>query len=132
MPSKKSLKFVKIKSNSGAVSLMIENNVSSAIRLMADAVKTNSRMIAPKKNNHLRSSAQTFSSGKFKKVVAYGSASVPYAAPQERGYITRNGKKVFFHHYTTPGTHAHFLEQAGDAVIKQGIEHYLNKIGRKK
>lgn len=130
MPSKKSLKLVKIKSNSGAVSLEIAENVSSAIRLMADAVKTNSRMVAPKKNNHLRSSAQTFSGGKFKKVVFYGSASVPYAAYQERG-MRRDGTHVV-RHYTTPGTHARFLEQAGDAVKKQGIGHYLKEVGRRK
>lgn len=129
MPSKKSLKFVKIKSNSGAVSLMIENNVSQAITQMANAIRTNSRMIAPKKDNHLRSSVQVFGD-KFKKVVAYGSASVPYAAYQERG-MRLDGTHVV-RHYTTPGTHAHFLEQAGDAVVKQGIGVYLNKIGRKK
>lgn len=128
MPQK-SLNFVKIKSNSGAVTAMIENNVSQAITQMANAVRTNSRMMAPRKDNHLRSSVQV-SGTKLKKVVSYGNTAVPYAAYQERG-MRADGTHVV-RNYTTAGTHAHFLEQAGDAVVKQGIGVYLNQIGKRK
>lgn len=117
MPSR-----VTLNSNAMAVKAEMTANLSSAIGAMARAIRTNSRMVAPKKDNHLRSSVAIEGTGMFREI-SYGSPSVRYAAYQERG-MRADGTHVV-RRYTTAGTHAHFLEQAADAAVKQGIGVYL-------
>lgn len=113
---------VRIDSRAVAVKAQIEQNLSSAVGAMANAILSTSRMKAPKKDNHLRSSAAVRGTGLTRDVV-YGSASVPYAAYQERGMRANGSHKV--RNYTTPGTQAHFLEESGDEIAKKGIGAYL-------
>ena len=117
MPSR-----VRIDSRATAVQAQIKQNLSNAVGAMANAILSTSRMVAPKKDNHLRSSASVRGSG-LQRDVVYGSMAVPYAAYQERGMRADGSHKV--RNYTTPGTHAHFLEESGDAIVKKGIGAYL-------
>lgn len=113
---------VKIDSKATAVEAMIKQNLTSAVSAMATAVLSTARMKAPKKDNHLRSSASVRGSG-LQRDVVFGSMAVPYAAYQERGMRADGSHKV--RHYTTPGTGAHYLEEAGDAIVKKGIQAYI-------
>jgi hypothetical protein len=52
--------------------------------------------------------------------VSYGKG-LAYARYQEFG---GDGRRVV-RNYTTPGTHAHYLKQSGDAVSKRGIKEFI-------
>ena len=113
---------VRVDSNATATAAIINRNLSSAIGAMAIAILATSRMKAPLKSGALRYSGQVTGSG-LTKNISYGSGRVPYAAYQERGMRKDGSHKV--RHYTTPGTGAHYLEEAAEKIVQKGIKPYL-------
>ena len=107
---------------------MITLNAKTALRAMAEATLARAQMLAPQSdieghagtlraNGRIRSSDSNLEL----EVVFGGTPDVPYAAYQEFG---GDGRRVV-RHYTTPGTQAHYLRDAGLSVGKEGIENYL-------
>lgn len=89
----------------------IENACAIAIRQMMEDVHTLSTPITPYKGGHLRTSV---SKQMVSPTVGVMTWHAPYAEYQERGY----GKYPFVH-YTTPGTHAGFIEESINRVVAQ-------------
>ena len=120
MPSK-----AKIESRIKAVKAQMDVNHSIAISKMAEAILSTSRMKAPKKDNHLRSSASIRASGQFKRDIVYGQGLERYGKGYNYAAYQEYKEKTAHSRYTTPGTGPHFLEQAGEAIVKKGIGAYL-------
>jgi hypothetical protein len=114
---------VTIKDNSATWLRMQLVNLDVATRAMADATVKTSKVTAPLLNGPLRNSSRIERNGPLNYSAVYGGGSVQYAAYQERGMRKDGSHKV--RHYTTPGTGAHFLRNAGDVTAKQGIKAYL-------
>lgn len=87
----------------------VENAASIAIRMMMEDVHSLSNPITPKKEGTLRASVSKQMAGPLLGIMKW---HAPYAEYQERGY----GKYPFIH-YTTPGTHAHFIEESVNQSI---------------
>lgn len=107
-------------------SKIAELNIKNALRAMAEATLQRARMLAPMSaiKNHagtLRTSGviEPEKDG-FEQVVQFG-AGIEYARYQEFG---GDGRRVV-RNYTTPGTQAHYLHDAGESVAKEGIKKYL-------
>lgn len=103
-----------------------EARLQTGLGRMAQAILGTARAKVPKKYNNLVNTGRVKGTGN-ERTVTFGGGSVRYALPQERGYQKRNGKIVQFKHYTTPDTGAHYLEQSGDKIVKEGIKKYLPK-----
>lgn len=116
---------VTIKDNSQAILRMVEQNVSSALNAMATATVQRAKMLAPMSNKetrgNLRNSGRVESEGTLEKAAVFGNGIVPYARYQEFG---GDGRRTI-RNYTTPGTQAHYLEDAGESVAKEGLNKYL-------
>lgn len=102
-----------------------ELNAKNALKAMADAALQRAVMLAPMSN--LETSGQLRSTGLVKasddgytQIVRFGDG-IAYARYQEFG---GDGKRVV-KNYTTAGTQAHYLRDAGDSVAKEGIKNYL-------
>ena len=114
---------VTIKDNSATWLRMQLINLDNATRAMADATVRTSKVTAPLLTGKLRNSSRVVRNAPLNYSALYGGGNVPYAAYQERG-MRRDGSHVV-RHYTTPGTGAHFLRNAGDATAKAGLKTYL-------
>lgn len=114
---------VTIKDNSATWLRMKLINCDNALRAMADATIKTSKITAPLLNGPLRNSSRIVRNGPLNYSAMYGGGNVEYAGYQERGMRRDGSHKV--RHYTTPGTGAHFLRNAGDVVTKRGLEVYL-------
>lgn len=116
---------VTVKDNSEAVLRLVEQNVSSALNAMATATVQRAKMLAPMSNKetsgNLRDSGRVESEGTLDKAAVFGNSVVPYARYQEFG---GDGRRVV-RNYTTPGTQAHYLQDAGESVAKEGLKKYL-------
>lgn len=92
----------------GAVQ-QVENACSFAIRMLMEDTHTYSIPITPYKEGNLRTSVS-------KQMLSPTMGSIkwhaPYAEYQERGFTT--GPVT---HYTTPGTHAHFVEESVEQAM---------------
>lgn len=86
---------------------------TAAVTAIAQAVVRDSEPYVPKREGKLRASAETESDYETGKV-RYGSAAVPYAAPQ---YNAPGGWK-----YTTPGTGPDWYSKAEGKHLKQWIK----------
>lgn len=86
---------------------------TAAVTAISQAVVRDSEPYVPKREGHLRASAETESDYEAGKV-RYGSASVPYAAPQ---YNAPGGWN-----YTTPGTGPDWYSKAEGKHLKQWIK----------
>lgn len=101
----------------------VENAASFAIRMMMEDTHTLANPITPYKENALRTSVSKQMETPLKGVMRW---NVPYAQYQERG-MRADGSHVV-QNYTTPGTHAHFVEESVDKVVKK-IPTYLKAGG---
>lgn len=110
---------VEFKNHSRAWLQVQEMNLNNALNAMGDAIMKNAMITAPKLTGKMRNSSRVKKVGTHSREIIFGGGDVPYAHYQETG---GNGK---IKHYTTPGTGAHYLENAGNAVTKQGIGMYL-------
>lgn len=86
---------------------------TAAVTAISQAVVRDSEPYVPKREGNLRASAETESDYETGKV-RYGSAAVPYAAPQ---YNAPGGWK-----YTTPGTGPDWYSKAEGKHLKQWIK----------
>lgn len=86
---------------------------TAAVTAISQAVVRDSEPYVPKREGKLRASAETESDYETGKV-RYGSAAVPYAAPQ---YNAPGGWK-----YTTPGTGPDWYSKAEGKHLKQWIK----------
>lgn len=86
---------------------------TAAVTAISQAVVRDSEPYVPKREGKLRDSAETESDYEVGKV-RYGSAAVPYAAPQ---YNAPGGWK-----YTTPGTGPDWYSKAEGKHLKQWIK----------
>lgn len=86
---------------------------TAAVTAISQAVVRDSEPYVPKREGKLRASAETESDYEVGKV-RYGSAAVPYAAPQ---YNAPGGWK-----YTTPGTGPDWYSKAEGKHLKQWIK----------
>lgn len=86
---------------------------TAAVTAISQAVVRDSEPYVPKREGKLRASAETESDYETGKV-RYGSAAVPYAAPQ---YNAPGGWK-----YTTPGTGQDWYSKAEGKHLKQWIK----------
>lgn len=98
-------------------------NFDNATRAMADATVRTSKVTAPLLTGKLRYSSRVERNAPLNYSAIYGGGDVPYAAYQERGMRRDGSHKV--RHYTTPGTGAHYLRNAGNAIAKQGIRTFI-------
>lgn len=104
---------------------MAKANISEALTAMATATVQRAKMLAPMSNletrGDLRNSGRVDEVSQLEKAAVFGNEIVPYARYQEFG---GDGKRVV-RNYTTPGTQAHYLKEAGDSVAREGIKKYL-------
>lgn len=97
----------------------------AAIQLMGSKILSLAQMKVPKaQTKKLWGSAKIQTSGKDEVKISFGGGSVAYAAYQERGHRFDGSRQV--HNYTTPGTGAHYLEESGKQVAKEGISQWLH------
>ena len=101
----------------------ISNAASFAIRMMMEDTHTLANPITPYKHNALRTSVSKQMETPLKGVMKW---NVPYAQYQERG-MRADGTRVV-RNYTTPGTHAHFVEESVQKVVKK-IPQYIRAGG---
>lgn len=102
----------------------IQNAASFAIRTMMEDTHSLANPITPyEHNNALRTSVSKQMVTPLKGVMKW---NVPYAQYQERG-MRADGTRVV-RNYTTPGTHAHFVEESVNKVVKR-IPNYLKAGG---
>lgn len=95
-------------------------SLSQAIQSMCLSIKNTSQLVVPKDSKALTRSARIERIDNDTMAVSYGKG-LAYARYQEFG---GDGRRVV-RNYTTPGTHAHFLKQSGDAVAKRGIKEFI-------
>ena len=110
---------VRIDSNATAAAAVINQNLSSAVGAMANAILQTSKMVTPMKSGRLRYSGQVTGYG-LEREISY---NTPYAAYQERG-MRLDGTHVV-RRYTTPGTGSHYLEKTAEAIVQKGIQPYI-------
>lgn len=97
----------------------VENACSIAIRMMMEDIHTYSTPITPKRPAPVGGNLRTSVSKQMvSPTVGIMTWHAPYAEYQERGYTT--GPVV---HYSTPGTHAHFVEESVNKVIPRLAEY---------
>lgn len=117
---------VVVHDGSEALLRQTELNAKSALKAMADATLQRAQMLAPMSDieghaGTLRASGLvTTSDNGFTSTVRFGNG-IAYARYQEFG---GDGKRVV-KNYTTAGTQAHYLKEAGDSVAKEGMRNYL-------
>lgn len=113
---------VEFKDYSKAWLAVEEQNLTNAIEAMADAIMKVAKAKAPKLHGHLRNSSHINRISPTAREIVFGGSGVKYAMYQERG-MRADGTHVV-RNYTTPGTQAHYLQESGDAITKQGIKAY--------
>lgn len=91
-----------------------------AAEAMCQSIKNTSQLVVPKDSKALARSARIERIDESTMAVSYGKG-LAYARYQEFG---GDGRRVV-RNYTTPGTHAHYLKQSGDAVSKRGIKEFI-------
>lgn len=87
---------------------------------IAQAINATARSKVPRKYGNLANTGRVSGTGN-EREITFGGQGIKYAHAQEEG---TNGI-VVFKKYTTPGTGAHYLEQSGDKIVKEGIKKYL-------
>ena len=115
-------KAVEFKDYSRAWLAVESQNLTNAIEAMAGAIMKVAKAKAPKLHNPLRDSSHINRVSPTSREIVFGGSGVNYAMYQERG-MRADGTHVV-RHYTTAGTQAHYLEETGDLISKQGIKAY--------
>ncbi len=111
---------VEVTDNSASWLQKQEITMQRGLRKMGMAVINLATLTTPRKDGPLRESGHIEGMGNTIDCV-FGDNNVRYAKVQEDGHRGR----VYFTHYTTPGTGPNFLENAGNTIAKKGIEPYL-------
>ena len=96
----------------------IDNALAVIIRMMMEDIHRIAEPVTPKKSGNLRTGVTKVMEGPRTGIMRWHE---PYAAVQEKGYRIdpRTGKMIVFTHYTTPGTHAGFVEEALNKVSER-------------
>lgn len=113
---------VEFKDYSQAWLAVEKQNLTNAIEAMADAIMKVAKAKAPKLTGALRDSSHINRLSKNSREIVFDAKNdrgKSYAYYQERGYTSGPVRR-----YTTPGTQAHYLQESGDAITKQGIKAY--------
>lgn len=110
----------------GLTSAQFRKMVSEALELMGLTIKERAVQLAPMSDieghaGTLRRTATVETRKNGMAVAVMFGEGIEYARYQEFG---GDGVRVV-RHYTTPGTQAHYLRDAGDSVAKEGIKNYL-------
>lgn len=117
---------VVVKGDPNVLLKQTELNAKSALKAMADATLQRAQVLAPMSDieghaGTLRATGLvSVSDDGYKAAVRFGNG-IAYARYQEFG---GDGKRVV-RNYTTEGTQAHYLRDAGESVAKEGIKNYL-------
>lgn len=103
-----------IKDNVPALIIKTKQEATAFLRIAGDELIKISTPKTPRRDNDLRSRVLKGVIGLSARVVW----KMPYAAAQEAGQRTvrSSGKVVRFRNYTTPGTGAHFAEDAAKQI----------------
>ena len=97
---------------------VFKTNIDSSLGAMADSIKFKAKMTAPYKSGNLSDSGRV--EGKnLKREIIFGGNGIMYGAYQERGERIDGSHKV--KNYTTPGTDKHYLKNALETALKEGI-----------
>lgn len=110
-----------IKDNSEQFIQKVEDVMDTAMSRMIQDIATVAKIKAPFKHGDLTKEIKPERVAKFKYIVL---VNLEYAAYQEKGERADGTHKI--RKYTTPGTGAHFLENAGDQVVEQ-VDDYLKQ-----
>lgn len=116
---------VEFKDYSRAWLAVEQQNLTNALEAMADAIMKNAKVKAPKLKGPLRNSSHINRLSPTSREIVFnatGKNGVSYAMYQERG-MRADGTHIV-RHYTTAGTQAHYLQESGDQIVKQGIGVY--------
>lgn len=117
---------VAVHGDSQALLAQTKLNVKNALKAMADATLQRAQVLAPMSNieghaGTLRTTGLVAtSSDGLTAIVRFGNG-IQYARFQEFG---GDGTRVV-KNYTTEGTQAHYLRDAGNSVAREGIKQYL-------
>ena len=121
---------VNVKGDQDAFLRQTELNVRNALKAMADATVQRAQMLyngsaVPQRSGTLSDTGIAFMRDNTTSVAQFGEG-LTYGRYQEFGPDGKDykGKKKEWD-YTTPGTGAHYLQNAGDSVAKEGIKNYL-------
>lgn len=127
-------KTVEFKDYSQAWLAVEGQNLTNALEAMADAIMKVAKAKAPKLHGPLRNSSHINRISPTSREIVFGGSGVRYAMYQERGmrakyamYQERGMRAYGTHvvrHYTTAGTQAHYLEETGNQIVKQGLKAY--------
>lgn len=116
-------KTVEFKDYSNAWLAVEKQNLTNAIEAMADGIMKIAMVKAPRQYGNLRDSAHINRISPTEREIIFNAktkdGSKSYAWYQERGYTSGPVR-----HYTTPGTQAHYLEETGNQIVKQGLKAY--------
>ena len=105
----------KITDNTVSMQVRMKTNVPLALRFMANDVKREAEPNTPKKSGMLRANVRINVGGQ-RASIKWGQK---YAKYQERGYTSGPVRK-----YTTPGTGAHFAEDAVKKVSRRHMRYF--------
>ena len=112
---------VKVQDNTPIVKDDIDVATALTIRLMLNDIHAISTPVTPLRDNGLRTSVLEYMDSGTKGIIEW---RVPYASVQEKGYRVnpKTGERIYFSHYTTPGTGAHYAEDSVMANASKYME----------
>lgn len=98
--------------------------LSKALQIMGKSILATARVRVPKGETK-----DLVDSGRVKVtengvVISFGDENVKYAGYQERG-MRYKGEPYTVKHYSTPNTGKHYLKDAGEKVVKEGLDKWL-------
>lgn len=114
------------KDNTDKIIALETVNLKAAHRALMEAILITSRMKAPKKtppSGILRLTGEVKEETEPDTMAVIYGDNIAYAAYQERG-MRADGSHVV-RQYTTPGTGAHYLRDAGDRITKRGLGEFI-------
>lgn len=94
----------------------IENSIAIALRMLMEETHRQAEPVTPKKYGGLRASVTKQMTSKTTGIMRW---AVPYASVQEEGMRRnpRTGEMIIFSNYTTPGTHAGYIQEGIEKAI---------------
>lgn len=111
---------VRVVDNTPQVLAKVRRGVNLALRFALDDVDREAFRKTPKLSGELRKNLRKAVSGNRARITW----ASDYAWYQERGFTSGPVRR-----YTTPGTGAHFAQNAVKTVISRGFRNYLRKAG---
>lgn len=123
---------VKVKHEDRIRKFIVANDIAieACLQRMAEDILRVAKTHVPRKQNTLTKSGQVEKGLSANEVYVTfgndGSDAADYASVQEQGH--RNG--IPFVNYTSPGTGAHYLKNAGDKIMLQSLNYIRQALGR--